>query len=64
MKKEQIVPKRRHIKFIPLGITQKKAYNRDLAFSQRLGGESFALGIRRRVVSQIHNRTERKFAFL
>jgi len=27
MKIEQSVPKRRHIKFIRLGITQKKAYN-------------------------------------
>jgi hypothetical protein len=27
MKMEQSVPKRRHIKFRPRGITQKKAYN-------------------------------------
>jgi hypothetical protein len=30
MKKEQSVPKRRHINFRPQGITQKKAYNMNM----------------------------------
>ena len=32
MKMEQSVPKRRHIKFRRQGITQKKAYNKNITF--------------------------------